>query len=116
MTDTVNYFEIGTPDPATARAFYGEVFDWSFQGPNPGGYGFVNGPESGGLWDTSETGAGAWAVFYIEVADISAKVEAALARGARTVLPLVDNGTILFTHLADPAGNRFGVWQRKLAG
>ena len=113
MTDTVSYFEIGTPDVETARAFYGEVFDWSFAPPGPAGYAFVNGPDTGGLWDTSANGGGTWAVFYIEVADIHAKVEAALAQGARTVLPLVDNGRILFTHLADPAGNRFGVWQRK---
>ncbi len=74
----------------------------------------MNGTE-GGLWDSSGIGAGAWAVFYVEVADIHASMETALAHGALTVLPLVDNGVILFAHLADPAGNRFGVWQRKNA-
>jgi hypothetical protein len=28
-------------------------------------------------------------------------------------VPLVDNGAIEFAYLADPLGNRFGVWQRK---
>jgi predicted enzyme related to lactoylglutathione lyase len=112
--NTVNYFEVGTPDPEAAKAFYGQVFGWEFGPAGPAGYGTVNGT-GGGLWDTSAIGAGAWAVFYVEVADIHATIEAALAQGAVTVLPLVDNGVILFAHLADPAGNRFGIWQRKNA-
>jgi predicted enzyme related to lactoylglutathione lyase len=110
--NTVNYFEVGTADPDAARAFYGQVFGWEFGPAGPAGYATVNGT-AGGLWDTSGMGGGTWAVFYVEVADIHACVEAALARGAQTVRPLVDNGVILFAHLADPAGNRFGVWQRK---
>ncbi len=117
MSDTnpVNYFEIGTSDPETARAFYGELFGWHFGAANPGGYAGVNENE-GGLWDTSQIGGGSWAVFYVEVVDIHATLQAAVERGAETVRPLVDNGSILFAHLADPAGNRFGVWQRKLIG
>jgi uncharacterized protein len=114
MTDTVNYFEIGTSDPAAAQAFYGDVFGWQFHPANSAGYAFVNGT-AGGLWDTTGIGAGAWAVFYIEVVDIQAKLDAAVAAGARIAMPLVDNGAILFAHLSDPAGNRFGVWQRKAA-
>lgn len=110
--NTVNYFEIGTPDPEAARAFYGEVFGWEFGPAGPAGYRMVN-ETGGGLWDTSGIGSGVWAVFYVEVADIHASIESALSHGAETVLPLVDNGAILFTHLADPAGNRFGLWQRK---
>ncbi|SDL28132.1 VOC family protein [Microbacterium azadirachtae] len=112
--NTVNYFEIGTPDPETAKAFYGGLFGWRFGAAGPSGYGMVN-ETDGGLWDTSGIGSGTWAIFYVEVSDIRASVDAALARGAETVLPLVDNGVILFAHLADPAGNRFGVWQRKAA-
>lgn len=112
--NTVNYFEIGTPDAEAAQTFYGRVFGWEFGPASPAGYGMVN-ENAGGLWDTSGIGSGTWAVFYVEVADIHASIEAALANGARTVLPLVDNGVIQFAHLADPAGNRFGVWQRKSA-
>ncbi len=112
MADLVNYFEVGTPDPEAARAFYGGVFGWEFGSPSPAGYGLVNG-NAGGLWDTTEAGGGHWAVFYVEVPDIHATLEAAQSAGAGIVLPLVDNGAILFAHLSDPAGNRFGVWQRK---
>lgn len=111
-TNKVNYFELGTPNPEAARAFYGQVFGWEFGPAGPAGYGTIN-ENAGGLWDTSEIGAGAWAIFYVEVADIHVSIDAALAHGSQTVLPLVDNGVILFSHLSDPAGNRFGVWQRK---
>jgi len=114
MTDLVNYFEIGTPDPEAARVFYGNLFGWRFGPAGPAGYSMVD-ENAGGLWDTSGVGGGSWAVFYVEVPDIRATLDAAQAAGAGTVLPLVDNGTILFAHLSDPAGNRFGVWQRKEA-
>lgn len=112
MTNSVNYFEIGSPDPAAARAFYGGVFGWTFDDAEPGGYAFIDGTQ-GGLWDTSLSGAGGWAIFYVHVEDVAATLAAATASGATVVLPLVDNGAIEFAHLADPAGNRFGVWHRK---
>lgn len=117
MTNHVNYFEIGTPDPETARAFYGDTFGWDFGPASPGDYRMIDGAGAGGgLWDSSGAGGDTWAVFYVEVDDIHATAALATAHGADTVIPLVDNGTILFTHLRDPLGNRFGLWQRKTHG
>lgn len=111
MSNTANYIEIGTSDPEAARGFYGEVFGWDFGASNPGGYASVN-ENAGGLWDTSRIGGESWAVFYIEVDDVNAAIDQAVAAGGVIVRPLVDNGKIMFAHLADPAGNRFGVYQR----
>ncbi len=113
--NTVNYFEIGTPDATKARAFYGELFGWGVGPAGPAGYAMVDG-NAGGLWDTTSVGGGSWAVFYVEVTDIAATLDGATARGAELALPTVDNGVILFAHLIDPTGNRFGVWQRKALG
>ena len=33
MTNDMNYFEIGTPDPEASKAFYGALFDWTFGEP-----------------------------------------------------------------------------------
>lgn len=110
--NTVNYFEIGTPDAAAAGAFYGELFGWQAGAAGPTGYAMFD-ENAGGLWNTSTVGGGSWAVFYVEVADIQATIDAATKAGAQTALPLVDNGLIMFTHLIDPVGNRFGLWQRK---
>lgn len=68
MSNDMNYFEIGTPDPEASKAFYG---------------------------------------------DVHAAIERARQLGATVVTPVIDNGMIQFAHLADPLGNRFGIWQRK---
>ncbi len=101
MTNDVNYFEIGSPDPETSRAFYGALFDWNVGEPSmPARYSMVN-EDRGGLWDTSEMGAANWAIFYAQ------------ELGAAVIVPLVDNGAIEFAHLTDPLGNRFGIWRPK---
>lgn len=113
MTNDMNYFEIVTPDPESSRAFDGALFDWSFGEPSmPARYSTVNG-NGGGLWDTSQTGAENWAIFYVQVDDVHAATERAKQLGATVVVPVIDNGMIEFGHFADPLGNRFGIWQRK---
>ncbi|HVX45372.1 MAG TPA: VOC family protein [Mycobacteriales bacterium] len=106
----VDYFEIGSPDPAGARAFYGGLFGWEIGAPSQ--YAMVEG-DQGGLWDTSETGGASWAIFYVHVDDVSAAIAKAEELGAKVVVPLVDNGNIEFAHLTDPQGNRFGIWRPK---
>lgn len=44
---------------------------------------------------------------------MSAAIERATGLGATVVIPLIDNGDIEFAHLADPQGNRFGIWRPK---
>lgn len=104
MANEVDYFEIGSPDPAASRAFYGGLFGWTFGEPSPQAYSMVNG-SAGGL------GMGAWAVFYVHVADVAAAVAQAQQLGATVAVPLIDNGQITFAHLVDPTGNRFAVWR-----
>jgi len=115
MTNNMNYFEIGTPDPDASKAFYGALFDWTFGEPSmPARYSTID-QNRGGLWDTSHTGGENWAIFYVQVDDVHAAVDRAHQLGATVAVPVIDNGMIEFAHLADPLGNRFGVWQRKSA-
>jgi predicted enzyme related to lactoylglutathione lyase len=111
MANEVDYFEIGTPNPEASRAFYGGLFGWTFGEPSEQAYAMVNGT-AGGLWDTSATGMGSWAVFYVHVDDVAASLAAARELGANVVVPLIDNGQITFAHLTDPDGNRFAIWRR----
>ncbi|MGH8962766.1 MAG: VOC family protein [Jatrophihabitantaceae bacterium] len=115
MANDVNYFEIGSPEPEAAKAFYGELFGWTVGEPSaPARYSMVNG-DRGGLWDTSQMGGASWAIFYVQVEDVSTAIERAQALGASVVVPFVDNGAIEFAHLVDPQGNRFGIWRPKAA-
>ena len=115
MTNDVNYFEIGSPDPEASKAFYGGLFGWTVGEPSmPARYSMVN-EGRGGLWDTSEMGAANWAIFYVQVEDVHAAIDRAQQLGAAVVVPFVNNGGIEFAHLTDPQGNRFGIWRPKAA-
>jgi uncharacterized protein len=115
MTSSVNYFEIGSPDPAASKEFYGSLFGWIIGEPSmPARYSMID-EDRGGLWDTSQMGEGHWAIFYVQVDDVPAAIERAQGLGGTVVVPLVDNGAIEFAHLSDPMGNRFGVWRPKAA-
>jgi predicted enzyme related to lactoylglutathione lyase len=112
---SVDYFEIGTPDPAAAEVFYGGLFGWTFgEASQPAQYSAINGT-AGGLWNTSSMGGASWAVFYVHVDDVNAAFEHALSLGASAALPVIDNGAITFAHLVDPAGNRFAIWNENAA-
>jgi uncharacterized protein len=113
MANVVDYFEIGTPDPAASTAFYSGLFGWPIDAPSgPAKYAMVDG-DKGGLWDTTDMGGANWAIFYVQVDDVQASVDQAVALGATVAIPLVDNGQIYFAHLVDPMGNRFGIWHPK---
>lgn len=111
MTNKIDYFEIGSPDPDASKAFYGTLFDWQIEDPDgPAPYSMVD-EARGGLWDTSDSGADSWAIFYVHVEDVHAALERAVGLGATVAIPVIDNGRIEFAHLLDPLGNRFGIWR-----
>lgn len=113
MTNDVNYFEIGSPQPEAAKAFYGALFDWNVGEPSmPARYSMVK-EGDGGLWDTSEIGGASYAIFYVQVEDVHAALDRAQELGATVTIPFIDNGQIEFAHLTDPQGNRFGIWRPK---
>ncbi len=113
MPNRVDYFEIGSPDPEGATAFYSGMFGWEVGPPSsPAKYSMVN-SDQGGLWDTSGMGGDRWAIFYVHVDDVPAAIQRATELGATVALPFIDNGRIEFAHLLDPEGNRFAIWRPK---
>ena len=115
VANNIDYFEIGSPDPEAAKAFYGTLFGWEIGAPSsPAQYSMVD-EGRGGLWDTSAIGGGNWAIFYVHVDDVQVAIDQAQALGATVAVPLTDNGAIEFAHLIDPLGNRLGIWRPKSA-
>lgn len=115
MSNKVDYFEIGSPDPEASKAFYSGLFGWEVgAATSPAQYSMVN-VDEGGLWDTSGMGGANWAIFYVHVDDVPAAIDKATALGATVALPLIDNGRIEFAQLLDPFGNRFAIWRPKEA-
>jgi len=115
VANNIDYFEIGSPDPEAAKAFYGTLFGWEIGAPSsPARYSMVD-EGRGGLWDTSAIGGGNWAIFYVHVDDVQVAIDQAQALGATVAVPFTDNGAIEFAHLIDPLGNRLGIWRPKSA-
>ena len=110
MSNDVNYFEIGSQDPAASKAFYKSLFNWNIGEPSAAQYSMVN-EDRGGLWDTSAMGGGNWAIFYVQVEDVQMAIDRAQELGATVLIPLIHNDAIEFAHLTDPLGNRFGIWR-----
>lgn len=126
----VVHFEIVGADPATLRAFYGELFGWDFDlgdastpvVSRPGEYGFVNGganpvPGDGGGSINGGVAGGAGfrprVLFYIGVPDVEAALRQAEALGGtRRMGPEPARpapGALVVGHFADPEGNVVGL-------
>jgi predicted enzyme related to lactoylglutathione lyase len=120
MGQPVVHFEIIGREPERLRAYYGELFGWSFDTSGPvsaevseaGNYGFIE-PTAGGI-PGGVGGGEAYdprVVYYVGVAN----VEAALRRaeslgGARAMGPDRAPGRdLVVAHFTDPEGNLIGL-------
>ena len=99
---SINSYEGALLVKASGRVFRPSV------APRKGRWGFAGrgevAPAAADGWDGRAVKAGRRPFPYIARAQ---------KLGGTVQVPLVDNGAIEFAYLADPLGNRFGVWQRK---
>lgn len=111
--NAVTYFEISGPDPAALRTFYREGLgldlapfedDYAVLADEAGG-------TAGGLWDGTQAFGGAYATPFVQVDDVDAWVARAVAAGATVLTAPIQHGPSRTAHLADPAGNRIGVYE-----
>jgi predicted enzyme related to lactoylglutathione lyase len=109
--------DLWTSDVEGSRQFYGELFGWEAQEPNPefGGYFMFTCdgvPLAGGMGDMGEMSANDTWKIYLATDDITKTVEAAETAGAEIIsLPMAvaDLGTQAV--LIDPTGAHLGAWQ-----
>ncbi|MBF6330354.1 VOC family protein [Nocardia transvalensis] len=113
--DTVAWFQIGTPDPAAAQRFYGELFGWTYR-TDPGsgdGYQLISYPgatvPSGGIAE-EQPGTG-YAVFCVMVRDVAATCDRATELGGKVLAPPATTPDgLVSADLLDSDGNRFMVF------
>ena len=114
MTDPVIHFEIIGKDAAGLQKFYADLFGWDIDAGNPLNYGNVAAGEGGiggGVGPTMD--GSARTMFYVGVEDLQAKIDAAHALGAKTVMPPVDvPGGPSIAMFTDPDGNLIGLMKR----
>jgi predicted enzyme related to lactoylglutathione lyase len=118
----VVWFEIGVPDTAGARAFYGALFGWTFRPLTEysddyfviemGGDAPVGGALAGSGAGTPATGD-VGPLVYVAVDDLETALARAVDLGGAAVRPptAVGDGT-WFAEARDPFGHRLGLWSR----
>lgn len=108
----VTWFEIGTADPARARAFYGGLFGWDTHGDDRVYLAVQpDGGVPGGIIPLPP-GVAPYATFCVEVPDVDAAVAAAVQLGAAVVIPAEDNPQhVRSAYLRDPDGSTFAVYR-----
>jgi predicted enzyme related to lactoylglutathione lyase len=115
-----SWIETEQPDPAAARAFYGELFGWAFE-DRPGGYTIARlaGRDAAGLIQAgiqpggaeSLKGAAGWTT-YVAVDDADTVVKRIHDAGGQILAEPQDIGRAGRAALCtDPLGARFGLWQ-----
>jgi predicted enzyme related to lactoylglutathione lyase len=119
MSNPFSYAELHTQNPAAAKAFYRELFDWKMADhANPGvpegvyteidpGEGFP-----GGLLRAAGQVASHW-LPYVTVADLGASTARAKKLGAAPLQEHVEIPEGKFSVLVDPTGAPFGLFERK---
>jgi predicted enzyme related to lactoylglutathione lyase len=109
------WVDLMTTDVAGARAFYAELFGWSAEEPDERFGGYFNFAKDGALiaggMAATEGPTDVWSV-YLAADDAQATVNAAVARGATTIvepLKVMDLGTMAV--LSGPDGGSIGLWE-----
>ena len=111
MPNPVVHFEVRADDPDAARAFFGELFDWSFPDGAVPGYSYVDtgleGAIPGGIGPTQ--GGSALVTFFVGVEDVAATLDRAEQLGGRIVKPATSVPGVTFGLFASPAGQVVGL-------
>jgi predicted enzyme related to lactoylglutathione lyase len=110
----VVHLEIIGSDPTKLRKFYAELFDWKFgepMGPEMGHYSLVQPDSAGiGVGVGAEMGGGSRTTAYVEVSDLKATLDQAVAMGGKVLMePMEIPGVVNFARFSDPEGNVIGL-------
>jgi uncharacterized protein len=111
MAHPVVHAEIRSTDPDATRAFFSELFGWTYSDGAYPGYTFVD----TGVQEALPTaisplqGETDQVLFFVGVEDVEAALEQAKRLGGRIVQPAQNVPGVTFGVLADPQGHLVGV-------
>jgi predicted enzyme related to lactoylglutathione lyase len=111
MGHPVIHAEIRSADPDAARAFFGELFGWTYSHGAFPGYSFVQTGADGALPTAigPDQGGVPTALFFVAVDDVAATLAEAERLGGRTLQPVQQVPGVSFGVFEDPQGQIIGV-------
>jgi uncharacterized protein len=112
VAQPVVWFEVVGQNGDVLRAFYGQLFGWTFDTNNPMKYGMVqasNGKGIPGGVGQAEAGMPARTTFYVETPDVAASLETAVKLGGNVLLPRTAMPDVTLGMFRDPEGHVIGL-------
>jgi len=120
MGSPVTHWQMVSTDADATAKFYGKLFNWKITAGNALGYRIVETLNAkgiaGGIWPAPKD-AQAMTQLFVQVDDVEAYVQQALALGATVIVPpsaLPDGDTMAV--VLDPLGMPFGIFRPKSSG
>jgi hypothetical protein len=111
MASHVIHVEVVGKDGPALQQFYSDVFGWSLDTNNPGGYGMYRQEDglTGGIGSTPD-GAAGHTTFYVHADDPAAVLRRVEELGGRVLMPLTEVAPETTVALfADPEGHIVGL-------
>lgn len=110
MGAKIVHVEVTGKDGAELQKFYTDVFGWTLDTNNPGGYGMERqGDLTAGIGAASDGGPGQ-VTFYVNTSDPEGTLRKAEAAGGRVIMPLTEVAPQTRIALfADPEGHIVGL-------
>lgn len=110
MANEIIHVEVTGKDGTKLQQFFGDVFGWSLDTNNPGGYGLLRqGALTAGIGGDQNGGDG-HVTFYVHSDDPEGTLKKVEAAGGRVVMPLTEVAPETTIALfADPEGHLIGL-------
>jgi uncharacterized protein len=115
MNNAIVHAEIRSSDPDATRAFFGELFGWTYPGEGAfPGYTFVETGVPGALHTAISPlqGDTDLVTFFVDVEDMADSIANATRLGGRVVQEPVTVPGVAFALIADPQGHVVGLAQQ----
>jgi predicted enzyme related to lactoylglutathione lyase len=110
MGNKIIHVEVTGKNGPALQKFYSDVFGWSLDTNNPGGYGMLRQDElSAGIGAAQDGGTGL-VTFYVDADDPQATLQRVEAAGGKVIMPLTEVAPETTIALfADPEGHVVGL-------
>lgn len=106
----IDYIEFNVTDIERSKAFYGNVFGWTFKDYGPQYCEFSDGRLTGGFTTTVEVNAKGGPLVILFASDISVTQDRVENAGGKITVPIFEFPGGRRFHFADPDGYELAVW------
>ncbi len=115
-TNTISYLEVPVKDMAASKAFFSQVFGWTFIDYGPDYASFTQQGMDGGFFKSdltvsTQTGSPLIVLYSDKLEETKATIS---SNGGSIIKPIFSFPGGRRFHFSDPSGNEFAVWSDKV--